>query len=65
MSHSLPKICFWQGVNNCKSIEYEIYFIHHYVNEIRIPAILRIENWYVSMFWFIHKKKDETKNAYL
>ena len=64
MSHDLPKICFWHGVNNRKNIEYEIYFIHHYVNEIRIPAILRI-NWYVSMFWFIHKKKDETKNAYL
>ena len=42
MSHTLPKICFWQGVNNRKNIEYEIYFIHHYVNEIRIPAISRI-----------------------
>ena len=41
MSHTLPKICFWQGVNNRKNIEYEIYFIHHYVNEIRIPAISR------------------------
>ena len=43
MSHSLPKNCFWQGVNNRKNIEYEIYFINHYVNEIRIPAISRIQ----------------------
>ena len=65
MSHTLPKISFWQGVNNRKNIEYEIYFIHHYVNEIRIPAISRIYNWCVFMFWFIHIQKDETKNAYL
>ena len=42
MSHTLPKISFWQGVNNRKNIEYEIYFIHHYVNEIRIPTMSRI-----------------------
>ena len=49
MSHTLPKICFWQGVNNRKNIEYEIYFIHHYVNEIRIPAISRI---YIGMYLY-------------
>ena len=31
---------FWQGVNNRKNFQYAIYFPRHYVNQIRMPAIM-------------------------